>query len=98
KLPLSESVRLVLAGASMNLLLPGKMGDLTKGWFLARAGHVSTRLGMGVVIFEKMLDVATLAAFMLAGVAMLVLGSIGSGGIDLTGNAIHPAGLLLAGG
>lgn len=66
-LPLAESVRLVLAGSSMNLLMPGKLGDLTKGWFLARQSHVSTALGLGVVAFEKMLDVAALAAVMLGG-------------------------------
>lgn len=71
-LPLSESVRLVLAGASMNLLLPGKLGDLSKGWFLAQRGHVSRGVGLGVVAFEKMLDVATLALFMLGGVALLL--------------------------
>ncbi len=77
-LPLSESTRLVLAGSSMNLLLPGKLGDLTKGWFLARRGHLSTSLGLGVVAFEKMLDVAALAVFMLVGVAMLAWRLTGS--------------------
>lgn len=72
-LPLADSVRMVLAGATMNLVLPGKMGDLTKGWFLARSGSVSTALGLGVVVFEKMLDVAALAVFMLSGVALIVL-------------------------
>lgn len=91
-LPLSESTRLVLAGSSMNLLLPGKLGDLTKGWFLARRGHVSASLGLGVVAFEKMLDVAALAVFMLIGVAMLALdlsgngeaGGVASGAADLS--------------
>jgi uncharacterized protein (TIRG00374 family) len=77
-LPLTESMRLVLAGATMNLLLPGKLGDLTKGLFLARKGHVSTPLGLGVVVFEKMLDVATLAVFMLTGVALLLASGIAS--------------------
>lgn len=79
-LSLGESVRLVLAGASMNLLLPGKLGDLTKGWFLARQGHVSVPLGLGVVVFEKMLDVAALAVFMLIGVGMLLAGMISGEG------------------
>lgn len=72
-LPLGESVRLVLAGATMNLVLPGKMGDMTKGWFLAKSGAISPSLGLGVVVFEKMLDVATLAVFMLAGVLLIFL-------------------------
>lgn len=72
-LPLADSVRMVLAGSTMNLVLPGKMGDLTKGWFLAKAGAVSTPLGLGVVVFEKMLDVAALAVIMLAGVTVILL-------------------------
>lgn len=72
-LPLAESVRLVLAGSTMNLVLPGKMGDLTKGWFLAKQGAVSKPLGLGVVVFEKMLDVAALAAFMLIGALLLLV-------------------------
>lgn len=63
---------MVLAGSTMNLVLPGKMGDLTKGWFLAKAGAVSTPLGLGVVVFEKMLDVAALAVIMLAGVTVIL--------------------------
>lgn len=78
-LPLAESVRLVLAGSSMNLLMPGKLGDLTKGWFLARQGHVSTSLGLGVVAFEKMLDVAALAAVMLGGTLYLFARTAGVG-------------------
>lgn len=98
-LSLGESVRLVLAGASMNLILPGKLGDLTKGWFLARQGHVSARLGLGVVVFEKMLDVAALAVFMLGGVAMLLAQMLwGAGGQTLAPSALSFASLAIAGG
>ena len=73
-LPLGESVRQVLASYTMNLILPSKMGDLTKGVFLSQSSSLDLPRSMGVVVFEKMLDVATLAAYMLAGVALLFAG------------------------
>ncbi len=69
-----ESVRLVLASYTMNLILPSKMGDLSKGVFLAAGGTLDLPRSMGIVIFEKLLDVSTLAAYMLAGVALLLAG------------------------
>lgn len=78
-LPLAESVRMVLAGSTLNLVLPGKLGDLTKGWFLASDGNISVKLGMGVVVFEKMLDLAAIAAFMLGGVLLLLVETAGAG-------------------
>jgi len=93
-LPLGESVRQVLAGSTMNLVLPGKMGDLTKGWFLARAGHVSKPLGLGVVLFEKMLDVAALALFMLGGVCLLLIETLTAG--DANPLPVTAVGLSLA--
>ncbi len=69
-----ESVRLVLASYTMNLILPSKMGDLSKGVFLAASGTLDLPRSMGIVVFEKLLDVATLAAYMLAGVALLFAG------------------------
>ncbi len=96
-LPLAESTRLVLAGATMNLVLPGKLGDLTKGWFLAKSGAISVPLGLGVVVFEKMLDVAALAAFMLAGVLLIFLDAWGGTQLPLpVGSLLLAAGLGVA--
>jgi len=66
-----EAVGLILASNTMNLILPSKLGDLTKGYFLARTGVLDLKRAMNVVIFEKMLDVATLALVMLGGVVVL---------------------------
>ncbi|MBX7246905.1 MAG: flippase-like domain-containing protein [Candidatus Sumerlaeaceae bacterium] len=68
---LRESVSLILASNTMNLALPAKMGDLTKGYFLTRTGTLDLKRAMNIVIFEKMLDVACLALVMITGVAML---------------------------
>jgi uncharacterized protein (TIRG00374 family) len=70
---IKQSVTLVLASQTLNLVLPSKMGDLSKGYFLARSGAVDLATGMSVVIFEKMLDVAALAAWMIAGIFMLMI-------------------------
>lgn len=74
--PLSwgESISLILASNTMNLVLPSKMGDLTKGYFLKRTGTLDLKRAMNVVVFEKMLDVAVLALMMLAGVTFMLLG------------------------
>ncbi|MCX7964099.1 MAG: flippase-like domain-containing protein [Candidatus Sumerlaea chitinivorans] len=66
-----EAVGLILASNTMNLILPSKLGDLTKGYFLARTGALDLKRAMNVVVFEKMLDVATLALVMLGGVSVL---------------------------
>ncbi len=68
----NESVGLILASNTMNLVLPSKLGDLSKGYFLYRTGALDLKRSMNVVVFEKMLDVASLAAFMLAGVVLML--------------------------
>ena len=84
-----ESIGLILAGNTMNLVLPSKLGDLSKGWFLHRMGALDLKRAMNVVVFEKMLDVAALALFMLAGVALLL--------VRPTLVAVSPAALVVAG-
>ncbi len=64
---LGECVRLVLASQSMNLVLPAKMGDLSKAYFLKRTGALDLARGAQVVVMEKMLDVAALCVWMLLG-------------------------------
>lgn len=72
---LGESLGLVLSSNTMNLILPSKLGDLTKGYFLRQSGKVDLPTALNVVVFEKMLDVAALAAVMLLGaVSLLVSG------------------------
>lgn len=93
---LGESVRLVLASYTMNLILPSKMGDLSKGVFLAATGTLDLPRSMGVVVFEKMLDVATLAAYMLLGVALLFATGGAAATTDQLGYAVVALGVGLA--
>lgn len=62
-----EAGRQVVASNCLNLVLPSKLGDLAKGVFLHRQGRCRLRDGMHVVVFEKFLDLASLAAWMLVG-------------------------------
>ena len=66
-LPYQEAARQILASNSLNLILPSKMGDLAKGVFLNRQGRCSLADGVQVVVFEKLLDLAALSLWMLAG-------------------------------
>ncbi len=67
KVPWREAGRQVLAAGCLNLVLPAKMGDLAKGVFLHREGKCTLGDGLQVVVFEKLLDLAALSAWMLVG-------------------------------
>lgn len=67
KVPWAEAARQVLASNCLNLVLPSKLGDLAKGVFLHRQGHCSLADGLQVVVFEKLMDLAALAAWMIGG-------------------------------
>jgi uncharacterized protein (TIRG00374 family) len=62
-----EAGRQVLASNCLNLVLPSKLGDLAKGVFLIRQGRCGLAEGMQVVVFEKLLDLAALSAWMNVG-------------------------------
>lgn len=94
-LDLRESGRQILASNSLNLLLPSKLGDLIKGVIIFRQGKCSLSQGMGLVVFEKLLDLAALAAWMIIGwmlvprtdiwiLALLALGIAVVGAVTVT--------------
>lgn len=55
-----ESLSLTLAGSAMNLVLPSKMGDVAKGWFLTSRGHLRGGQALALVVFEKGFDMLSL--------------------------------------
>jgi len=62
---LRRSVQLVLAASALNVVLPSKLGDVAKGLFAVsheRPGSVEHGLALG--IFEKGIDTASLAFWM----------------------------------
>jgi uncharacterized membrane protein YbhN (UPF0104 family) len=70
RLPLGDALRQVLAGSILNLVLPSKMGDVAKGWFLAQAMAVPLSRGLVVALAEKILDLGGLCAILLAATAL----------------------------
>jgi len=67
----AEALRLNLAAASLNVVLPSKMGDLAKSWFFQRRGHLTGSQGFALVIFERACDLLSLLLWCGAGLATL---------------------------
>ena len=57
-----ESLRMVMAGSALNVILPSKLGDLCKGLLVAADGGVDVACGLGLAGLDKLLDVLGLAA------------------------------------
>ena len=55
-----ESLRLILVADVLNMVLPSKMGDIAKAWFMKKRGPLSGSLSLSLVIFEKASDVLAL--------------------------------------
>jgi hypothetical protein len=56
-----DAVQMVLAAGALNVLLPSKLGDLSKGVMLAGEGGLKVSQGMGLAAFERVLDAVGLA-------------------------------------
>ncbi|HNV86465.1 MAG TPA: lysylphosphatidylglycerol synthase transmembrane domain-containing protein [Candidatus Omnitrophota bacterium] len=68
KISLWESTKLIFACAALNILLPSRVGDLSKGYFAGKAGGLDIKRGMNIVFFEKYIDFASLGIVVLTGV------------------------------
>jgi glycosyltransferase 2 family protein len=55
-----EANRLILVASVLNMVLPSKMGDIAKAYFLRERGHLSGSLSLSLVVFEKACDMASL--------------------------------------
>ena len=69
---LGESVRVVMAGKALNALVPSKLGEMSKAYFLKRDPRVDTCQAVSVVILEKVLDMGGLCAVLLLGVLISI--------------------------
>jgi uncharacterized protein (TIRG00374 family) len=69
RITLWESSELILAASAINILIPSRVGDLCKAYFIARQGRLDIRRGMNVVLFEKYVDLASLGVVVLTGIA-----------------------------
>lgn len=59
-LGLAEANRLILAASVLNMVLPSKMGDIAKAYFMKQRGHLDGSLSLSLVVFEKTCDLLSL--------------------------------------
>lgn len=55
-----QANQLILAASVLNMILPSKMGDLAKAYFMCDRGHLSGSLALSLVVFEKACDMLSL--------------------------------------
>ena len=60
-----ETLRVLVLGQVLNLILPARLGDLARVYLIARAGCPSQAQALGSVALEKLLDVLLLVALAL---------------------------------
>lgn len=60
RLDFAEANRLILAASSLNMVLPSKMGDIAKAYFMRDRGHLTGSLALSLVVFEKACDLLSL--------------------------------------
>jgi hypothetical protein len=92
-----EANRLILVASVLNMVLPSKMGDIAKAYFMRARGHLSGSLSLSLVIFEKACDMLSLLLWCAFGLlrypqkdwlfwvmTVSVLGGLLSGGLLLS--------------
>jgi len=60
QLGFGEANRLILVASVLNLVLPSKMGDIAKAYFMKDKGHLGGTLALSLVVFEKTCDMLSL--------------------------------------
>lgn len=66
-----EASRLILAASTLNIVLPSKMGDVAKAYFMRERGHLGGSLSLSLVVFEKACDLLALLLWCVFGLAFL---------------------------
>jgi len=59
-LTFAEGNRLILAASVLNMVLPSKMGDIAKAYFIQKRGALTGSLALSLVVFEKTCDLLSL--------------------------------------
>jgi uncharacterized protein (TIRG00374 family) len=70
QLGFGEANKLILVASVLNLVLPSKMGDIAKAWFLRDRGHMNGTLALSLVVFEKSCDMLSLLLWCAFGLAI----------------------------
>ncbi|HEY7491603.1 MAG TPA: lysylphosphatidylglycerol synthase transmembrane domain-containing protein, partial [Candidatus Tectomicrobia bacterium] len=66
-----DAARLILAGKALNALVPSKLGEMSKAYFLKTRANLDLSKGGALVVLEKALDVLGLCTLMLIGVLLI---------------------------
>lgn len=59
-LKFGEANRLILLACTLNMVLPSKMGDIAKAYFIKERGYLDGSLSLSLVVFEKVCDMLSL--------------------------------------
>ncbi len=70
RLRFSEANQLILAASVLNMVLPSKMGDIAKAYFMRDRGHLSGTLALSLVVFEKTCDLLSLLLWCVFGLLL----------------------------
>ena len=65
-----EANRLILGASVLNMVLPSKMGDLAKSYFMAERSNLSGSLALSISIFEKACDLLSLLLWCVFGLVL----------------------------
>ncbi|MFO8039278.1 MAG: lysylphosphatidylglycerol synthase transmembrane domain-containing protein [Sodalinema sp.] len=67
--PLAEATKLTLSASVLNMVLPSKMGELAKAYFIRDRGYLPGSLAFSLVVFEKASDLLSLFLWCVFGLA-----------------------------
>jgi glycosyltransferase 2 family protein len=70
RLSFGEANGLILSASVLNMVLPSKMGDIAKSYFMAQRGHLPGALALSLVIFEKACDMLSLLLWCVLGLVL----------------------------
>jgi len=65
-----EANRLILGASVLNMVLPSKMGDIAKSYFMAKRSNISGSLALSISIFEKACDLLSLLLWCVLGLVI----------------------------
>jgi hypothetical protein len=73
ELGFGEANRLILAASVLNMVLPSKMGDIAKAYFMRDRGGLGGPLALSLVVFEKTCDMLSLLVWCVFGLVLFPL-------------------------
>lgn len=65
-----EANRLILGASVLNMILPSKMGDIAKSYFMSERSNLSGSLALAISIFEKACDLLSLLLWCVFGLIL----------------------------